>query len=52
MNNLEMKMLCEPSTKIAGKLETTKIQLGPLDQAFLNVSDGPYQPKNFKDLRE
>ena len=39
----------EPSTTLAGKLETTKTQLSPADQALLNVSDSPYQPKNFKD---
>ena len=42
----------EPFTTIAGKLETKKTQLNPLDQVFVNVSDSPYQPKNFKDLRE
>ena len=42
----------EPSTTITGKLETTKTQLIPPDQVFVNVSDSPYQPKNFKDLRE
>ena len=40
----------EPSTTIAGKLETT--QLSPPDQVFVNVSDGPCQPKNYKDLRK
>ena len=39
----------EPSTTIAGKVETTKSQLSPPDQVFVNVSDSPYQPKNFKD---
>ena len=38
-----------PSTTIAGKLKTTKTQLSPPDQVFVNVSDSPYQPKNFKD---
>ena len=28
--------------------ETTKRQLSPPDQVFVNVSDSPYQPKNFK----
>ena len=42
----------EPSTTIAGNLETTKSQLSPPVQVFLNVSDSTYQPKNFKDLRE
>ena len=38
-----------PSTTIAGKLKTTKTQLSPPDQVFVNVSDSPYQPKNFKE---
>ena len=38
----------EPSTAMAGKLT----QLRPPDQVLVNVSDSPYQPKNFKDLRE
>jgi len=38
----------EPSTTIAGKQETTKRQLSPPDQVFVNVSDSPYQLKNFK----
>ena len=42
----------ELSTTIAGKLETTKTQLSPPDQVLVNISDCPYQPKNFKDLRE
>ena len=42
----------EPSTTIAGKLETTKAQLSPPDQVFVNVLDSPNQPKNLKDLRE
>ena len=42
----------EPSTTIAGKLKTTKIQLSSPDQVFVNVSDSPYQLKNFNDLRE
>ena len=33
----------EPSTTIVDKLETTKIQLIPPDQVFVNVSDSPYQ---------
>ena len=32
----------EPSTTIVGKLETTKSQLIPPDQVFVNVSDSPY----------
>ena len=43
-NTCEVKPL-----RIAGKLETTKTQLSPPDQVFANVSDNPYQPKNFKD---
>ena len=35
----------EPSTTIAGKLETTKTQPSPPDQVLVNVSDGPHQPK-------
>ena len=31
----------EPSTTIAGELETTKTQLSPPDQVFVNVSDSP-----------
>ena len=27
----------------------TKTQLSPPDQVFVNVSDSPHQPKNFKD---
>ena len=42
----------EPSTTIAGKLETTKTQLSPPDQVFVNVSDSPCQPKIYKDLRK
>lgn len=42
----------EPSTTIGGKLEMTKTQLSTPDQVFVNVSDSPHQPKNFKDLRE
>ena len=42
----------EPSTTIAGKLETTNTQLSPPDQVFVNVSDSPYQPKLFKNLRK
>ena len=38
----------ELSATIAGKQEATKRQLSPPDQAFVNVSDSPYQPKNFK----
>ena len=38
----------EPSTTIAGRQEATKRQLSPPDQVFVNVSDSPYQPKNFK----
>ena len=43
------------STTIAGRQEATKRQLSPPDQVFVNVSDSPYQPKNFKfpaDLRK
>ena len=32
----------EPSTTIAGKQETTKRQLSPPDQVFVNLSDSPY----------
>ena len=39
----------EPSTTIAGKLKTTKTQVSPPDQVFVNVSESPYQPKNSKD---
>ena len=39
----------KPSTTIAGKLKTTKTQFSRPDQVFVNVSEGPYQPKNFKD---
>ena len=39
----------EPSTTKAGKLETTNTQLNHPDQVFVNVSDSPYRPKNFKD---
>ena len=42
----------EPSTTIAGKLETTKTKLSPPDKVFVSVSDSPYQPKIFKDFRE
>ena len=38
----------EPSTTIAGRQEATKRQLSPPDQVFVNVSDSPYQSKNFK----
>ena len=38
----------EPSTAIASRHEATKRQLSPPDQVFVNVSDSPYQPKNFK----
>ena len=38
----------EPLTTIAGRQEATKRQLSPPDQVFVNVSDSPYQPKNFK----
>ena len=40
----------EPSTTIAGSQEATKRQLSPPDQVFVNVSDSPYQTKNFKFL--
>ena len=33
---------------IAGRQEVTKRQLSPPHQVFVNVSDSPYQPKNFK----
>ena len=36
----------EPSTTIADKLETT--QLGPPDPVYVNLSDSPYQPENFR----
>ena len=39
----------KPSTTIAGKLKTTKTQFSRPDQVFVNVSDSPYQPNNFKD---
>ena len=42
----------DPSITIAGKLKTTKTQVSPLGQVFVNVSDSPNQPKNFRDLRE
>ena len=42
----------DPSTTIAGKMETTRTQLSPPDEVFVNVSDSPLQPKIFKDLRE
>ena len=43
----------EPSTTVAGKLETTKTQLNMHnDQVFVSVSDSPHQPKNFIDLRQ
>ena len=38
----------EPPTTIAGRQEATMRQLSPPDQVFVNVSDSPYQPKNFK----
>ena len=38
----------EPSTAIASRHEATKRQLSPPDQVFVNVSDSPYQPENFK----
>ena len=40
----------EPSTTIAGRQEATitKKQLSPPYQVFVNLSDSPYQPKNFK----
>ena len=38
----------EPSSTKAGRQEATKRQLSPPDQVFVNVSDSPYQPKNFK----
>ena len=38
----------EPFTTIAGRQEATKRQLSPPDQVFVNASDSPYQPKNFK----
>ena len=31
----------EPSTTIAGKLETAKTQLSPTDYVFVSVSDSP-----------
>ena len=39
----------EPSRTKAGKLETSNTQLNHPDQVFVNVSDCPFQPKNFKD---
>ena len=36
----------EPSTTIAGKQETTKRQLSPPDQVFVNVSDSPFALNN------
>ena len=42
----------QPSTTMAGKLETTKTKLRPPDQVLVNVSDSPYQAKIFKDLPE
>ena len=42
----------EPSTTVTGKLETTNTQRSPPDQVFVNVSNSPQQPKNFRDLRE
>ena len=47
----------EPWTTIASRQEATKRQLSPSDQVFVNVSDGPHQPRNLhempgKDLRE
>ena len=42
----------ESSTTVTGKLETTNTQRSPPDQVFVNVSDSPQQPKNFRDLRE
>ena len=42
----------ESSTTVTGKLETTNAQRSPPDQVFVNVSESPQQPKNFRDLRE
>ena len=42
----------ESSTTVTGKLETIDTQRSPPDQVFVNVSDNPQQPKNFRDLRE
>ena len=38
----------EPSIAIVGRQEATKRQLSSPDQVFVNVSDSPFQPKNFK----
>ena len=38
----------EPSTTIACRPEARKRQFSLPDQVFVNVSDSPYQPKNFK----
>ena len=42
----------ESSKTVTGKLETPNTQRSPPDQVFVNVSDNPQQPKNFRDLRE
>ena len=45
-------MIWSHPQQIAGKLETTKTQLSPPDQDFVNVSDSPNKQKIFKDLLE
>ena len=41
----------EPQTTIAANWKR-QTQLRPPDQVFVNVSGGPYQPKNFTELRK